>query len=145
MIKGLFNSMTVLERALDVRAAKHRLLSSNVANQETPGYKSKDIDFKREMSKAATGTIGKGKISSVRASSGVLRTHEGHMPVGGGRAGSPPKVINKAEAIQGYDENSVSLEREMVKLSENTLMYNTTAKLIKGKFNSLMTAIKARG
>jgi len=50
-------------------------------------------------------------------------------------------VVLDAE-IEGYDRNSVGIEGEMAKLSENSLMYTISSKMIRSKFNLLMTAIK---
>lgn len=41
----------ILEKALNIRAQYHKVLSGNIANVETPNYKEKDIDFQAEISK----------------------------------------------------------------------------------------------
>jgi len=58
-----------LERALDLTAARHKLLTQNVANAETPGYVRKDIDFASEL-RASMGSA---------SSTGVRTTRPGHM------------------------------------------------------------------
>ena len=47
--EGFLEIMGLLEKALDIRAFYHRILASNIANVETPGYKEKDIDFRKEL------------------------------------------------------------------------------------------------
>ncbi|MFQ5736019.1 MAG: flagellar basal body rod protein FlgB [Thermodesulfobacteriota bacterium] len=128
------NTLKVLQNSLDLRAARHRLLETNIANQETPGYRAVDISFEQEMKKAGASN----------AAGAVMRTNAAHIPVISER-GIAPVVHERPTTAVGYDKNSVGIESEMVKLSENTLMYNISAKMIKSKFNMLMTAIKEGG
>ena len=72
----------LLERAMDLRGTRQRIIASNVANEETPGYRAKEFQFKDALSQAAHG----GSAVTVRM------THQGHiMPMGGvharGRSG----------------------------------------------------------
>ncbi len=134
-MKGIFDhTIKLLENSLDLRVAKHKLLQSNIANQETPGYRAVDINFEQELRKME-GSVDGGAIA---------RTSPAHMPVISER-GVRPAVRERPTDVEGYDMNSVGIEGEMVKLSENTLMYNASAKMLRGKFNMLMTAIKEGG
>jgi flagellar basal-body rod protein FlgB len=45
-----------IERYMDVVSARQKLVASNIANVDTPGYKTQDIDFQTEFSKAMGGT-----------------------------------------------------------------------------------------
>ncbi|HXI09499.1 MAG TPA: flagellar basal body rod protein FlgB [Thermodesulfobacteriota bacterium] len=135
MGNGLFDkTITLLGNSLDLRATRHKLLTSNIANQETPGYKAVDINFEDELKKRQASTTG----------SPLERTNPAHIvPVRGPGAG--PVVFERATDIESYDNNSVGIEAEMAKLSENSIMYSATTKMLKSKFNLLMTAIKEGG
>lgn len=135
MGNGLFDkTISLLGNSLDLRAARHKLLASNIANQETPGYRAVDINFENELKKR----------EGVTADAAIVRTDEAHMlPVRG--IAASPAVVESASDLESYDRNSVGIEGEMAKLSENTLMYNVSAKILKSKFNLLMTAIKEGG
>ncbi len=139
MPDGLFdNTISLLGNSLDLRAARHKLLSSNIANQETPGYRAVDIKFEEELQKRSGKGAGQGDTEV------LTRTSPLHLsPVSG--IGSEPRVLDRATEIEGYDRNSVGIEGEMARLSENALMYSVTSKLIRGKFMTLMTAIKEGG
>lgn len=135
MSNGLFDkTISLLGNSLDLRAARHKLLSSNIANQETPGYHAVDINFEEELKKREGRSL----------SAPVERTNPAHLIPVRGTAGGPA-VIERATDLESYDKNSVGIEGEMAKLSENSLMYNATAKMLKSKFNLLMTAIKEGG
>ncbi len=138
-MKSIFNStINLLENTLDLRAAKNRLLQSNIANEETPGYRAKDINFEQELKRVGSST-GAGTGTGMDG-----RTNAAHIPVIGER-GMDPRVIERASGVEGFDSNSVGIEGEMVKLSENTLKYSIDAKMLKGRLNMIMTAIKEGG
>ncbi|MBI1911766.1 MAG: flagellar basal body rod protein FlgB [Deltaproteobacteria bacterium] len=135
MAGGLFdNTMSLLGNALDLRASRQKLLASNIANQETPGYRAVDLNFENELKKRESGT----------ADTVLVSTSPRHIPIGNGIAGNP-LIGDRATEIVSYDKNSVGIEGEMVRLSENSLNYNISAKMLKTKFNLLMTAIKEGG
>lgn len=135
MIGGLFDrTIDLLGNSLDLRAQRQKLLSSNIANQETPGYRAVDIKFEDELRKKEAVTNGQAGVT-------LARTSALHIPGVSGIAGEPA-VLDRATDIEGYDMNSVGIEGEMVRLSENSLMYATSAKMLKSKFNILMAAIR---
>ena len=135
MGNGLFDkTISLLGNSLDLRAARNKLLASNIANQETPGYRAVDINFEDELRK---------KQGAAMAAP-LARTDTAHLiPVR--EAGVSPAVVERSTDTESYDRNSVGIEGEMVKLSENSMMYNASARMLKGKFNLLMTAIKEGG
>jgi flagellar basal-body rod protein FlgB len=133
MAGGMFdNTVNLLGNSLDLRAQRHKLLSSNIANQETPGYRAVDINFEQEMKKA------EGSMPSGQSLTG---TNLRHISTGG-PSSHVPAVVDRVTDLEGYDQNSVGIEGEMARLSENTIMYKTSAQLLKYKFSLLMTAIK---
>ncbi|MBI5810478.1 MAG: flagellar basal body rod protein FlgB [Deltaproteobacteria bacterium] len=141
MVKGLFdNTMSIIEKTLDLRATRHKLILSNVANIETPGYRAVDIKFEDELK----------KIGGAMRGGVLVTTNPGHLSTANAGATAnagttAPRVIYRATDIEGYDKNSVGIDSEMAKLSENSLMYNASVKLLKSKFSTLMTAIKEGG
>ena len=103
----------LLERALNIRGFYHKVLASNIANVETPGYKEKDIDFVAELDR------------SVKSGSPDIQV----------RAKSDPG------GIDGIDGNSVNMEDQIVKLSENTMMFNAFVQLINKKLSMMRYVI----
>jgi flagellar basal-body rod protein FlgB len=53
MLDGIAQS---LERYMDLLSARQKVVASNIANADTPGYKTKDIDFQSELRSAAGGS-----------------------------------------------------------------------------------------
>jgi flagellar basal-body rod protein FlgB len=131
-MSGLFDStISLIEQTLNLRSFKHKVLSSNIANLETPGYRARDVKFADELKK-----IGGGSMAG-----GLVNTHPGHIGTSSGNSVNPEVTYVSTEA-KALDGNTVSVDAEMVKLSENTMMYSLSAKLIKAKFRTLMAAIK---
>ncbi|VAV85203.1 hypothetical protein MNBD_DELTA01-1714 [hydrothermal vent metagenome] len=133
MFGGVFNkTFDLLEKTMDVTYARHKAITSNVANAETPGYRAKDINFEQELQR---------QLGSVGSGVGLDVTHTNHISIG--KVGSlPVQPVDSPSGAPGLDGNTVNLETEMVRLSENTLRYEISAKLMKRKFQGLMSAIK---
>jgi len=132
--QGLFRgAFPVLEKALDLRSVKHDVVVSNIANMDTPNYKAFDLVVEEELEK----TIGSGKEVALE------KTHPGHLP-GRGTGGDAPKIKTITDPRFSFrrDGNTVDLDREMAKLSENNLLYNALAQVVSRKFQGLKNAIK---
>ncbi len=131
MIKGVLGGIIpFLERTLDVRAARHEVISSNIANEETPGYRARDVDFEKEL-----------KSSMNRSSLRPVVTHAGHIS-GSLPLSSDVRIVVSDDRKAGLDGNTVSLEKEMVKVTENTMMYRTAVSMLSKKFQIIRDAIK---
>jgi flagellar basal-body rod protein FlgB len=101
-----------LEKYMDVLAARQKTVASNIANADTPGYKTKDVDFQSEFQKLLSGDA-----SAVTA-----------------QEVSGLKVNN--------DGNHVNLDRESRMLSENSIRFNAASNLMKEQLRTLKSAIK---
>jgi flagellar basal-body rod protein FlgB len=56
-----------LERYLDLVSARQKLVAANIANADTPGYHTQDIDFQAELQNAMGGTPGVVEVSGLKA------------------------------------------------------------------------------
>ena len=104
-----------LENYLSLTNQRETVITSNIANVDTPGYRTKDMDFQHELSRAMSAPEGTAPQAAVRDVSGLLERPDG---------------------------NNVDIDREAMKLSEVQLQYQMGTQLIKGEFQSLMSAIK---
>jgi flagellar basal-body rod protein FlgB len=120
-MKVLFGkTFDLLSDMLDLRAKRHKVLTSNVANIDTPNYEPRDLDFEKALKGAAASRLA------------MQRTDERHLP-----AAAPGQDFSVVTTGQ-----KVSLDKEMVNLAENHLMYNTTVELLVRKFKSLNSVIR---
>ena len=125
------NTLTALESVLDFQSERHTVLSTNVANVDTPGYKGHDVRFSDELKKA-TGRKG---------SMPLTKTNESHLPLETGNI-KGGRLVPTNDAVHRLDGNTVDLDKEMAKLAENSLYYNTAAQITSKKLRGILTAIK---
>ena len=118
------------ERALDVRSGIHETIASNMANEETPGYKSRHLPFRETLSSVLQGH---GQL-------GPTLTHRRHLGGISADNGIFHHTI-KQDAGSGIDENTVNLEQEMTLMAENTLLYMAVNQFLDGRFEGWKNAI----
>ena len=109
MLDGLANR---LERYMDVLSVRQRQVAANVANVDTPGYHTRDLDFQSELERHIQG--------STRP-----------LPVMHEVSGLPVK----------NDGNNVSLDREARLLAENALRFNVASNLLRSQIRMVKSAI----
>ena len=135
VIRGIFDSHTaLLQKSLDFRSRRNNLLSGNVANVETPGYKAKDLVFEHALGQAMhERTPGPLQVTNTRHLDGRVR-----IPL----ELVQPQEIRTSNPVGNMDDNSVDLEREMAKLAENQVLYQGLTQMISHKFSTLRSSIR---
>ena len=118
-------SFVAAEKALNLRATRQGFIQSNIANINTPGYAVQDFDFKKAMARA------------MAAQPALATTDPGHM--------EPDPVDLTQEMTFSKEKRPVDLDEEMLKLSENQLMYQVSAKLITKELEDIRYAIDEGG
>jgi flagellar basal-body rod protein FlgB len=131
-VMDLFDqTVFLLSRVLDLRSARHEILAANIANADTPGYMGVDLVFEEELRKALL------SAQEVR----LAKTHSGHLP----EALPLGSVIGRIEPtgtiLVGNDLNSVDIEQEMVRLAENSLLYEAAVQALSKRLRGLKGAI----
>lgn len=131
----IFNSsFQALEQALNTATLKQRTISSNIANVDTPHYKSKQVAFQSELKKAL-------KHNPAEVES--YRTNSKHIPFSTQMGMSNPsaKVVSRPNTLFNHNGNSVDMDYEMAEMAKNQLWYNALTDRMNGKFNGLKTVI----
>ncbi|HWR36671.1 MAG TPA: flagellar biosynthesis protein FlgB [Clostridia bacterium] len=104
--------MQVLSKFLDVTAYRQTLIAGNMANVNTPGYRTLDIDFRNELHRAMASEE---EVSSFA------------KPVAG--------------LIERPDGNNVSLDREGLMMAHNQLQFRAGVALLRSEFRRVASAI----
>ena len=107
----------LLSRALDLTAQRQALVSQNIANVDTPGYHTRDIDFARELQRYV-------------AVDDSVET---------------PAVREVPGLIDRPDGNNVDIDRESLLMATNQLQFQTEIALLRSEFNRLQAAINGGG
>lgn len=122
-----------LERALDLAARRQELISSNIANADTPKYRTKDLDFAVNL-KQAMEASGAMPLAATSGEHIALSPSSSFF--------SEPKVIEPEGLPSRNDGNNVSGDLEMAKLAENSLQYMLASQLISHEFGLIRTSIR---
>ena len=119
-------TIKALATSLNFRQMRQKILTSNVANAETPNYKAKRIDFEEALAQA----IDLDKTLN-------LKTEDGrHYSVGGGGFSNlRPTVYEDANGVMSDDGNTVNKEDEMAKMAENEILYDASIQLLNKKLS----------
>jgi flagellar basal-body rod protein FlgB len=128
MIGKLNEELGFHSAALRLRSERQQVLSANIANADTPGYKAQDFDFSRALGEA---------MSAPASSAGAANPR--HMPIGP-RAGSPT-LQYRTGSQPSIDGNSVEMDAERAQFADNAIRYEATLKLLNGQIKSIMSAI----
>lgn len=106
------STINLLEKALNIRAFYQKVIAGNVANVDTPGYKEKNIDFKKELDK---------NISNIAQIEVVEKT--------------------SSDGLVKLDGNTVNLEKQTVQMTENNLMFSALVQIVSKKIAMMKFAI----
>ena len=131
-IPGLWATLSYTE-------SRHRMIAENIANLETPGYKTKQLDaaaFQRALGKAFDRRA-RGPIEPF-----VVEGRGFHTDTAGALKVTPS--FRPPDNILFHDGTNMSLEREMADLAENAMMHEMTSTLLWGKIDGLRKAIRGR-
>lgn len=134
MINRLTSTLEFHTEALALRSERQRLIASNIANADTPGYVARDFNFAQALQQA-TGQGGGGFKLAANAG----------LAAGGMRTGSgqPPR-LNYANASQtNLDGNSVDMDRERASFVDNALKYESTLRFISSSVKNALEAMKS--
>ena len=123
-----------LGKALDISARRHNLISTNISNMDTIGYRPRDLDFQKTLARATKGP----------PPSELQQSHPEHFdgidpslkgPLNG-------RVVDESDI---YHLDTVDIDTEMMNLSSNNGQYKKTVELMLRKMNLLKHAIAEGG
>ena len=117
------------EHALKFRALRNQVLSSNIANADTPNYKARDLDFGSALKSARESTVD------------LARTSDMHKQAWGTTTGGA-KVMYRVPSQPTLDGNSVAMDVEQAAFAENALQYRASLAFLDGTIRTLRYALK---
>lgn len=125
---NVFDYINVLDKAADASALRHRILSNNLANGDTPGYKRQDVSFEEDLKRALRNSkyislddkVGNVKLSRLKGT-----------------------VYTDSEYVSyRLDGNNVDPDNEEVELASNQAKYNGLVQSVDAEFKNLYMVIK---
>lgn len=107
-----------IKAALDLRHQRQQLLTSNLANVDTPHYTPEDLAFEGALQRARAGQEGGPRVA---------RTDDGHLD--SAVAGGGDEIVERPDLTNSLDGNGVDLDAELARATDNALRYSATIEL----------------
>lgn len=130
MFGSLFSGIDKIGRGLDASWTKNEIISSNIANIDTPGYKRKKAEF---------GDLLNAKLSS---SSSLNLTNGRHIEGRNNQVNGVTVTTDASTFSMRTDENNVNIDTEMSELSKNSIYYNVLTQRATGEISKLQSVIR---
>lgn len=135
MGNGIFdNTIGALNTTLNLRQMNQNVISSNIANADTPGFKAKAMDFEYALRSA----LNIGDQLKMAVPDGRHIAPQEQDPIN-------PHIFEDPNGVESLDGNTVERSVEMAKLAENQLLYDASVEMLKKKIGMLRYAINEGG
>lgn len=121
-------TISSLEKGLSYATLKNKAIAQNIANVDTPNYKTKEVSFKDVFNDA--------KQSTISANRTDKKHYDIKMNMGGSSVYSNENFRSRANG------NAVNMDAEQAKLAENTIYYNALIDRVSSKFSTLNNVVK---
>jgi flagellar basal-body rod protein FlgB len=131
-MQRLTQALDFQSQALVLRAERQRLIASNIANADTPGYRAREMDFAHALRQATRSTTGRE----------LAVTHAAHV-AGSLDAGEVPELLHARHSQDALDRNTVDLDRERASFADNSVKYEATLRFINGSVRTTLDAMKS--
>ena len=122
------NTISALESGLNYSATKGKAISQNIANVDTPNYKTKNVNFNDVFANAKTNGLN------------AYKTNARHMDFETG--GVHQGVFSYSNLNYRHNGNGVDMDKEQANLASNQIYYNAVVDRLNGKFSTLQNVIK---
>lgn len=121
-------TISSLEKGLSYATLKNKTIAQNIANVDTPNYKTKEVSFKDVLNDAKQATIPAYRTDA--------RHYDFKINIGGSGVYSNENFRSRANG------NAVNMDAEQAKLAENTIYYNALIDRVSSKFSTLNNVVK---
>ena len=134
MLDRLNEDFRFFQQSPAARAQRQEVLSSNIANADTPNYKARDFDFRTAMQTAMEG-------SKRLADTSLTLTSVRHIPAKAVSQG-PTDLLYRLPYQPSMDGNTVEMDVERVQFADNTLHYQSSMQILSSRIKGMMAAIQ---
>ena len=127
---NVFDYTNILDKAADASWMRENVITNNIANIDTPGYKRQDVDFESVLQKA----LGKTKYSSLDKKVRELNQDLGKL--------TTTSYTDAANYSYRLDRNNVDENTENAELASESLSYQLLTTAITNNFSRMQTVLK---
>ena len=134
MLNRINDTLDFHGQALSLRSDRQRLIASNIANADTPGFVARDFDLAQAL-RQATGSMTPAQTPAV--------TQVGHIATGA-PGGATPSLLYATPSQTSLDRNTVDMDRERANFADNAVKYEATLRFINAHVRTMLEAIKGQ-
>ncbi len=136
MAFSISKSYDLMSEAMSKRALRQKLISSNIANIDTPFYRARDIDFESYLSKKAKDIFQGDEDKKLK----MAITNKRHLRGVNDLENRKPTIFFRDGHMARNDANTVDLDIETTEMSKNAVMFNALSAALK-KDSQLFKAV----
>jgi flagellar basal-body rod protein FlgB len=125
------NTPKAMKKSLDLMSTRQSVITSNVGNVDTPGFKASEIDFQGQL-REALGS--KGQLN-------LQATNEKHFGPKSSNISSLTADPFEEEDAAKSNGNNVDVDKEMAKMAENQIFYNAVIQLMMKRGSTVRASI----
>lgn len=132
MFDRMFTNVSYLQKGLDASDLRNQVISNNIANAETPGFKSSSVAFET-MFQDALKSSGQFETKTTR---------EKHRAFTPSVSEVEPAVVQNSDTSMRMDGNNVDIDYQNAQLAKNQLYYTALVEKLNGEYTRLRMAIR---
>ena len=148
MFANLTNGLDFQAKALVIRADRQRVIASNIANADTPGYVGRDINFKEAMSAALGSSSASAPLALAGSGGNTSTSNARHIALqstlGSLNGDGSPSLAYTVQSQPAMDGNSVDMDHERASFVDNSVRYEATLRFINGSSKTILSAIQGQ-
>ena len=140
MLNRLTDSLDFQAQALTLRSERQRLIASNIANADTPGYTARELDFSQALRDATSSS----NSDNGRVAGRLATSQAGHIATAAAGSGSDRTLLYAAASQNSIDSNTVDMDRERASFADNSVKYEATLRFISAHVRTTLSAINGQ-
>lgn len=130
----IFKGVDSLQKGLSASWTRNSVISNNIANVDTPGFKTSSVEFE---------SLYKQSIEDQADGFELKKTQSDHMDIGDTDAENVGAVVvQNSDTTDRMDGNNVDIDQQMTDMAKNIIYYNALTRKISGEFEQLGYAIR---
>lgn len=136
MFSSIFDSTSIpaLEQVVNFSQARHQVLAGNIANMDTPGYRTRDLSPEEFQSRLKEALQSREPEESLDSAFGPRESRQAAIA----------KVSDSMNSILYHDDSNDSIEHQVAEISKNQMQHNMALAIMSSQFGLLQTAISER-
>ncbi|MCL1975535.1 MAG: flagellar basal body rod protein FlgB [Firmicutes bacterium] len=131
----IFSGVDLLKKGMQISWARNAVIRNNIANAETPGFKSSAVEFESIFARSLAGAVYEGDFKP-------KLTRSKHIDFSWRQPDIEARIVQNDDTSMLFNENNVDIEAENVKLAQNSLYYNTLLTKLNGELARIKLAVR---